>query len=90
VDDALRVRGVQRIGELNGHLEQVVDLEGPAREALPQRLAFEQFHRNERLALGLADVVDGADVRMIERRRRTRFPLKPPERLVPRPCSGRP
>lgn len=58
-------------------------------EPLHQRLALEQFHCNERRrlrrarrGLGLANVVDGADVRMVQRRRRSGLPLKPFERLA--------
>lgn len=41
-----------------------------------QRGAFEIFHDDERAAVLLADVVDRADVWMIERRSSTRFALK--------------
>ena len=45
-----------------------------AREARLQRLAVVERHRDEQLPVGgLADLVDRADVRMIERRRRARL-----------------
>ncbi len=45
----------------------VVELERPRPETVPQRLALEQFHRDEGLALVLVDVVDRADVGVLER-----------------------
>jgi len=38
-----------------------------------QRLPFDELHGDEDVALCLADFVDRAEVRVIERRRRTRF-----------------
>jgi len=40
----------------------------PYRQPLAQRLAFQQFHDDERLAVVFVNVVDGADVRMVKRR----------------------
>jgi len=70
MNDAFCVRRIQSIGNLNGHVEQFVGLDGTARDALPERLAFEQFHGDEGLTFGLVDVVDGADVGMIQCRSR--------------------
>ena len=42
-----------------------------------ERRAFQQLHHDEMAARVLADVVDGADVRMVQPRRRTRFALEP-------------
>ena len=47
-----RERDVDALGERNR----------PARQPRRQRLAFEQFHRDEQLAVGLADLVQLADV----------------------------
>jgi hypothetical protein len=33
-----------------------------------QRFAFDEFHRDKRLAIGFVDFVDGGDVRMIQSR----------------------
>jgi len=45
-------------------------------QPLFQRLAFQQLHSYKRLALELINIVDGADVRMIERRRRAGLALE--------------
>ena len=57
----------------------------PRCESLPQRLAREQLHRDEGLAVGLVDVVNRADMRMVQRRRGARFALEPVEG---RPVTG--
>jgi len=54
MNDALRVRRLQRVGELQPEIHDFPDPQGwafrPARrvQALLQRLAFEQFHGDER------------------------------------------
>ncbi len=55
----------------------LVGVQGFAFDPLPQRLSFKQFHGDEVPILGLIDVVDGADVRVIQDRSCLRFSLKP-------------
>src|SRR5260370_32254057 len=76
VNDSLRVRRLERIRELNADIEQARDVERGAENPLRERLPFQQFHGDEVLPLELIDRVDGADRRMVERRRGARFPLK--------------
>src|SRR5262249_44378457 len=59
------------------------------RDPVLQRLSVEQLHDHELLAIVLADVVDGADVRMIQRRGNPRFTVEPVERLRVRGELGR-
>jgi len=46
------------------------------RQHLAQGLSFQQLHGNERLAILFADVVDRADIGMIESGSRPRFALE--------------
>ena len=64
--DALGVRGAQRIGDLDSQVEQFIDVQRLSRDALPQRLAFQVLHGHERPAVGLADIVQRADIGMIQ------------------------
>src|SRR5271157_267702 len=77
MDDPLRVRRVQRVGELDRQVQQSIERKGralPSRGSaersptnqLLERLPLQQFHGNERSTAVLVDVVDGADTGMIE------------------------
>ena len=51
---------------MNGDVEKLIDLDGAAADEVFQSLAVEKFHGDEGAAFGFADVVDGADVGVIE------------------------
>ena len=65
----------------DAELEQVVERQRPARDARLERLALEQLHHHELLAVVLADVVQRADVRMAQRRDDARFAQEAIHRL---------
>ena len=82
VHDAMGMGDVQGVGELNGELEQQVVRERLPFDEVAQRHAFEQLHDDERLApVVLVDVVDGADVRMIQRGGGPRFAVESLQRV---------
>ena len=66
MDDAAGVRRIERVGDLDAEREQFLHRHGLAADFLLQRHAVEELHGDEGLAVVLADVVDGADIRMIE------------------------
>ena len=74
--NALRVSRIERVGELNAKVQDFIHLERLCRNAVLERLAFQQLHHNERLTFMFANVVNRANVRVIESRGRTSFPLK--------------
>ena len=83
MDDAARVDRAKRGEHLRRDRYRLGDAERAARQPLGERLAFEQFHREEQVVAILADVVDLADVRMIDARGRARLPPQSlPGRLV--------
>jgi hypothetical protein len=65
VDDPLGV-GIQRVGNGNGDEEKIFRLEWTAGDAVLKRHAVQKFHADERLAVVLSSLVDGADVRVIQ------------------------
>ncbi len=75
--DALGMRGVQRIGDLDRDLQQLIGLQRFSGDALPQRLAFQQLHGDEGPLLVFANVVNDADVGVIQSRGGARFALEP-------------
>ena len=81
MNDALGVRRVQPVGNLNGKREHGFVVQRLSRDEMLQRHAIQKLHGDERLLAMFADFVDGANVGMIESRRRTRLPSKPFQRL---------
>ena len=81
VNDAVGVRGLEPVGDLDPELEDTVHRQRPASDRFLERAPVEQFHDDELLAVTLADVVDRADVRVIERRRDARLAPEPLERF---------
>src|SRR5205085_49344 len=81
MDDALRMRGVKGVGNFDAEVDKLVDLERAAGEAIVERLALHPLHDDERVTLMLADVVDRADVGVVQAGRGSRFDAKPFHRL---------
>ena len=71
--DALLVRRMESQRDLDGDVERFTDRQRTAADVLAQRRAVDKFHRDERRAVTLADVVDGQNMRVIERRGGSRF-----------------
>ena len=65
VDDPFRVSSIQCVRNLNCHIQQFLHLHGAASDGVLQCLAFQILHGNECFAIVIADVIHGADVRMI-------------------------
>ena len=80
MNDTLLVRRVERIGDLDGNVNHFEGAQPSAGHAHFQRLTTEQFHGNEGAAFEFIDLIDGADMRVIERRRRLGFALELAER----------
>ena len=76
VDDALLVRGFERLGDLSGDVEGFVDRDGALRDAIRQRRAFHQLHHERDGPVRFLEAVDRGDVGMIQRRQDFRFALE--------------
>src|ERR1022692_4893884 len=66
MNDPLGVRGVERVGNLNGEREDQLSFHRSAGNPMLQRLPVQKLHGDVRLLATLADVVNGADVGMAE------------------------
>ena len=76
MDDPAAMRAVERVGDLRSPYSQHVgQRQRAAREPVGERLALEQLHDQEVDAF-VADVVERADVRMVELRDRLRLALE--------------
>src|SRR5437016_4716267 len=81
MDNAALVRRRENVRDFCGHAQRFLHLHRPAGHESAQRLSLDELHRDVGDGFGAADVVDRNDVRMIERRRRARLLLEPPQRL---------
>ena len=77
VHDACAVRLVERIRDLARALQRLIERQRPLREAIRERLTFEVLQHQKLHALLVPDVVEGADMRMIERGHGARLALEP-------------
>jgi hypothetical protein len=67
MDNFLLMRRIERIGNLDRQFEQVGQFERLAGNPVLQRAPLEQLHREEPRPLVLADVIDRADIGMVQR-----------------------
>ena len=72
----MRVRFRQRLGDFDRVAKHLVERQAAARQPRRQRLAFEKLHHQEVDAVLMADVVQVADVRVIQRGDRARLALE--------------
>jgi hypothetical protein len=67
VDDAARVGGCERVGDLQRVLESFAERQTPARNQPIERFARHVLHDDEVLAALREDVMEGDDAGMIQR-----------------------
>ena len=67
VDDTLGVGSFEAVGDLNTDIQEFGYFDGFPADAILERLALEQLHGDERSAFELANIVNGANVGVIER-----------------------
>ena len=79
--DAFRMSSVESAGHLHRDVEQFVHRHRLAIDAMPQRLAFEQLHDDERTGVLLVNLMNGADVGIVQRGCGAGFALKSLESL---------
>src|SRR5260370_9708099 len=68
VNNSRGVRGIQSISELGCEQKQTIRLKRSFNHKMLERYALQKFHGDKCLLLFFTNVVNGADVRMIQRR----------------------
>ena len=71
-----RVCRIEGVRDLDGEREDLLDLHGTSADPVLQGHAIQILHGDERLPMILVNLVNRADVRMIESRRGLRLALK--------------
>ena len=66
MDDAFRVCSVECIGDLDGERQNQLGVHGTPGNAVLQRHAVEKLHGDEGVITASSDLVDGADIGMVE------------------------
>src|ERR1700719_3456340 len=73
VHDPFGVSGVETIGNLNADFEKLRQRHRLPGDAMLQRLSLQQLHGDKWTALEFSNIVNRADIWMVERRRSPRF-----------------
>ncbi len=76
MNDALGVRGLECVGNLHPQIEKPALRQRLAGDKVLKGAALHQLHRQERLSLHLVDLIERANVGMIERRGGLGLPLE--------------
>jgi len=66
MENAAGVSGIKCIGDLNRKLQNLVDAERFALDLVLESFTVEVLHGDEALSQELSDIVDGADVGVVE------------------------
>jgi hypothetical protein len=82
VNDAFRVSGVESVSHFGGERKQRFQLHRATADAVLERGAFKIFHGDECLPVLFANVVNRADVGVVQRRSRFGFTAKSFQCLV--------
>ena len=82
MDDSLGVRCVECVGDLNRQAQEHLGLQGFAGNEMLQRHAVKKLHGDERLPVLIVDLIDGADVGMVQGRSGLGLTLKAAQSLL--------
>ena len=81
MDDVLGMRSIQGIGNLGTDIQNSLEVHWPACNQMLERVAFEILHGDEQPPLMLGDLIDGANVGVIQSRGGAGFATKTLEGL---------
>ncbi len=87
MDDPLRVRGIEGLGNLGSEIDHLRGGQRAPADEPGQHVPVEHLHRQEVPAFVLADFVDGADVRMVQAGDRAGFVLETRLAVQPAGCD---
>src|SRR5437868_4882074 len=82
MNDSLGVRSAQRVRNMDGDIEQSIDIHGLAANALLQAFPLQLFHDDERMAVMSFDFMNGADAGVVEHTGGASLALEPFHGLV--------
>ncbi len=77
MDDALVVGFLQRLGDLQGDRQRLVDRHRSVLQPLREVFTFDELEREKGVPVGLFEPVDGGDIRMIQGREQMGLAAEP-------------
>jgi hypothetical protein len=82
MDDPFGVGGIEPVGDLDGQVEDFISAQRLSPDAMFERVALQELHGDEAPPFVLVDVIDGADVGMVQGRSRLGFTLESLQRVA--------
>src|SRR5262249_32030034 len=82
MDDSSRMGRIERIGNLDAPIQDLLGIQWLAGDPMLERLPFEELHDDEGLPLVLPDVMNGADIGMVKCRSSPSLALEPLQSLA--------
>ena len=76
MDDAFGVRGIKSVSDIDANFKQAVNFHGSGGDDVLEGCALHELHHDEGAAIMFLNVVDGADIGVIQRRGGPRFTLE--------------
>ena len=76
MDDAAFVRGFERVGDLTGDCQRIVQRQRSTGDQIRKRVTFDELEDDARRAGGLLESIDGGNVGMVERGKKLRLALE--------------
>ena len=76
VDDSFRMCGIKGIGSSHAQTEHRLDFQRLASDPVPERVALQQFHGDEGSPIGLVNLMDRGNVRVVQGGRCLGLPLQ--------------
>ena len=80
MNDAFHMGGFECVGDVDGDGDNSICIERMGGDQVFQRCAIQKFHRDELLSVMLADLVNRADIGMVQRRSRLCLSLEAHQR----------
>jgi hypothetical protein len=82
MDDAFEVGGIESFGDLDGDAEEAIEFDRLSVDEVLESTAVKELHGDESAAVFFANVVDGADIGVVEGRGSFGFATEAFERLA--------
>src|SRR5713101_9463176 len=81
MDNSFGVRRIERVGDFEGNRQPALDFQGPTLDQMLEGGTVEILHGDEGLAFMLSNLVNRANIGMVQSRSGPGFPTEPLQRV---------